>query len=331
MDLRTDYMGFELGCPLVVGASPLSESVDNIRALEDAGAGAVVMHSLFMEQLVREQLEMHEALDYVSDASPEALSFLPEINEFNLGPDAYLEQVARLVAAVDIPVIASLNGTVAGDWTMSAARVAQAGADGLELNIYYLPLDGAESPEAVERRLTDIVRQVRAQVELPLAVKLTYFFSSPVHLAHRLAAAGADALVLFNRVFLPDIDIDALEIHPHLTYSDSSLLKLRLLWLGAMFGRVEASLAVTGGVHEAPDVIKAVMAGASVTQMTSALLRGGPAHLARVRAELAAWLEEREYDSLRQMRGSMSWLRCPDPEAYERANYIRTLQRWRPA
>ncbi len=331
MDLSVDYMGLPLSSPLVVGASPLSDSVDTVRRLEDAGAAAVVMHSLFMEQFVRENMAMHRDMDFVSDSFAEALSFFPEPESFTLAPDEYLQQVARLKGAVEIPVIASLNGTCGGDWTQYAGLLAEAGADGLELNVYYLPLDGTEGPEAVERRFLDVLEQVVEQVELPVAMKLTSFFSSPVHMARRLAAAGADGLVLFNRLFLPDIDIEQLDVRPALSLSTPQILGERLLWLAAMYGEVDLPLAVTGGVHGAGDVIKAVMAGASVTQMTSALLRGGPEHLARVRGELSAWLEERGYASVDQLRGSMSLLRCPDPEAYERANYIKTLQDWTPS
>ncbi len=330
MDLTTDFMGMVIRSPLVVGASPLSDSVDTVRRLVDAGAGAVVMHSLFMEQLVHEQLAAHRHLDFHMDTFAEALSFLPEPDEFNLGPLEYLEQISRLKGAVDVPIIASLNGTAGGDWTSMAELMVEAGADGLELNVYYLPLDGEEGPLAVEQRFIDVLTQVRERVDVPLAMKLTHFFSSPVHLARRLAGAGAGTLVLFNRIFQPDIDIEALEVRPALTLSQPALLKERLLWLAAMYGRVEAELVVTGGVHYTEDVIKAVMAGATAVQMTSALLRGGHERMQKLSEELAAWLTEREYESVRQMRGSMSLLRCPDPESYERANYIKTLQTWKP-
>jgi len=329
MDLSTDFMGYTLENPLVIGASPLSDDVDAIRRMVDAGAAAVVMRSLFMEQLVREQLAAHRDLDLHSDTYAEALSFFPERSDFSLGPEEYLEQVARLKATVGVPVIASLNGTTQGDWTRYAGLMAQAGADGLELNIYYLPLDGDESPDAVEQRLADILRQVKAQVDLPVAMKLTYFMSSPVFTARRLEAAGAASLVLFNRLFQPDIDIEALEVHPSLQLSSPAILKLRLLWLAAIYGKVGIPLAASGGVHGVQDVIKAVMAGASVVQLTSALLQGGTEHMSTLRRELEEWLVSHEYESLRQMRGSMSLLHCPDPEAYERANYIRTLQTWK--
>ncbi len=328
MDLSTDYMGWELKNPLIAGASPLSDDVDMVRRLEDAGVAAIVMHSLFTEQLTREQLGAHAQMDFLADSHPEALSYFPEAEDYALGPDEYLEQVARLKAAVDVPVIGSLNGIAAGDWTRWAELIAQAGADGIELNMYYLPLDPEESPTQVEQRFLTLLREVKSHCDVPIAMKLTSFLTSPVHMARQLDAAGADALVLFNRIFQPDIDIDELDVVTALDLSQPSMLKMRLLWLAAMFGRVDVSLAASGGVHSATDVIKAVMAGASAVQMTSALLTGGPTHLAMVKEELERWMVEREYDSLRQMRGSMSLLRCPDPEGYERANYIRTLQRW---
>ncbi len=330
MDLRTDYMGWELPSPFVVGASPLSDDVDAIRRLEDAGASAVVMHSLFTEQLTRDELAEHRDMDFLADSNAEALSYFPEDLGTRLEPDEYLDQIARLKAAVGMPVIASLNGVAAGDWARWAGLMQQAGADGLELNVYYLPLDGAEPPEAVEQRFVDVLTCVREHSGLPVAMKLTHFFSSPVHMAGRLEQAGAASLVLFNRLFPPDIDIEELEVQPALVLSEPGILKLRLLWLAAMAGHVQVPLAASGGVYSTTDVIKAVMAGASVVQMTSALLAGGPALLERVRTELSGWMEERQYRSLRQMRGSMSRQRCPDPEAYERANYIRTLQRWQP-
>jgi dihydroorotate dehydrogenase (fumarate) len=329
MDLRTTYMGFTLDNPLVVGASPLSDDVATIERLVEAGASAVVMHSLFKEQIAREQLAAHADMDFLANSHAEALSYFPDEDDYALGPHEYLEQIAKLKEAVDVPIIGSLNGIAGGDWTSWARQFEEAGADGIELNVYYLPLDGDESSGEVEQRFVDILTQVKACSGLPVAMKLTSYFSSPVHMGRRLKAAGADALVLFNRLFHPDIDIDGLEIHPTLTLSHPGILNERLLWLAAMRDRVDVSLAVSGGVHSVEDVIKAVMAGADAVQMTSALLRLGPQHLRLVRQELKAWLEEREYNSLEQMVGSMSLLRCPEPESYERANYIQSLQRWR--
>jgi len=330
MDLTTTCMGLTLRNPLVVGASPLSDDVGMVRALEDAGAGAVVMHSLFMEQLAWEQDAMLRDVVAHEHGFAEALTYAPEPVGYALGPEEYLEQVARLKAAVDIPVIGSLNGTHTGDWTHYAALIEQAGADGLELNVYYLPLDGAEPPDAVEERFLSVLAAVRAEVSIPVSMKLTSFFSSPIHLARRLEKAGATGFALFNRLFPADIDIDELEIHATLHLSDPFILGVRLLWLAAMFGQVEASLAVSGGVHETSDVIKAVMAGASTVQMASVLLRRGPKHLARLHRELRAWMEEHEYAALSELHGSMSRQRCPDPDAWERGNYLRTLQQWRP-
>jgi dihydroorotate dehydrogenase (fumarate) len=330
MDLTTTCMGLTLKNPLVVGASPLSDDVGTVRALEDAGAAAVVMHSLFMEQLAWEQDSMLRDVLAHEHGFAEALTYSPEPVGYALGPEEYLEQVARLKSAVDIPVIGSLNGTQTGDWTHHAALIQQAGADGLELNVYYLPLDGAEPPDAVEERFLSVLTAVRAEVTIPVSMKLTSFFSSPIHLARRLEAAGASGFVLFNRLFPADIDIDALEVHPALHLSDPFILGVRLLWLAAMFGQVRASLAASGGVHETADVIKSVMAGASTVQMASVLLRRGPSHLARLGAELAAWMDEHDYTALSELHGSMSRQRCPDPEAWERPNYVRTLQQWHP-
>ena len=329
MDLRTTYMGFELDNPLVVGASPLSDDVSMVERLVEAGASAIVMHSLFKEQITREQIAAHEDMDFLADSHAEALSYFPDEDDYALGPQEYLEQITKLKEAVDVPVIGSLNGIAGGDWTSWAKLFQEAGADGIELNVYYLPLDGDESSGEVEQRFLDILTQVKACSDLPVAMKIASYFSSPVHMARRLSEAGADALVLFNRLFHPDIDIDGLEIHPTLTLSHPGILNERLLWLAAMRDKVNLSLAVSGGVHDVEDVIKSVMAGADAVQMTSALLRLGPQHLRQVRSQLKTWLEEHEYNSLQQMTGSMSLLRCPEPESYERANYIQSLQRWR--
>ncbi|MCB9697027.1 MAG: dihydroorotate dehydrogenase-like protein [Alphaproteobacteria bacterium] len=330
MDLSTPFMGMRIRNPLVVGASPLSDDLDACRRLEDAGVGAIVMRSLFMEQIERERQALMDHADDVHDAHAEALSYLPPTAFGAGGPNAYLEQVRRLKQAVSVPVVASLNGIAVGAWVRYASLLEEAGADGLELNVYYLPLDGAESADEVEQRHLGVLRAVKERVRVPVAMKLTHFFSSPVHLARRLEAAGADGLVLFAPLFHTDIDPEALEIVPALHHSDPGVLHARLMWLAAMFGRVELPLTLSGGASSHLDVIKAVMSGASAVQMTTALLRHGPDHAARLLAALGEWLEEHEYTSLDQMRGSMSLLRCPDPEALERANYIQVLQRWRP-
>jgi dihydroorotate dehydrogenase (fumarate) len=327
MNLTTSYMGFELAHPLVPGASPLVDDLDTVRRLEDAGAPMLVMHSLFEEQIVREELSLTQSIETPKESYAEALSYFPDPDEFVLGPDEYLEQVRKVKAAVAVPVVGSLNGTTEGGWLRYARLIEQAGADALELNLYELALDPSESGEAVERRGLEVVRAVKAQVKAPVAVKLSPFYSSIAHYARRLDEAGADALVLFNRFYQPDIDVERQELL-RVNLSSPAELLLRVRWIGALAGRVRASLAATGGVHTAVDVVKAVMAGAHATQMVSALLRHGPGHLRQVRQELALWLEEHEFESLRQMQGSMSLLRCAEPAAYQRANYIKLLQSW---
>jgi dihydroorotate dehydrogenase (fumarate) len=329
LDLSTRYMGLTLRGPLVVGASPLANDLDVCRGLEDAGAAALVMHSLFEEQVVRDELSLHHHTVAYEMAHAEAMSYFPEPSAFVLGPDAYLEQLRRLASALSIPVIGSLNGVSIGGWTRYAKLMQEAGAAGIELNVYYVANDPDEDPRAVEQRYPYVLAAVKSEVSIPVAMKLSPYFSAPVHMARRLEQAGADALVLFNRFYQPDIDIEKLEVTPTVKLSHSDTLLLRLRWVAATFGRVGCSLAVSGGVHSGRDVIKAIMAGANVTQMTSALLRQGPKHLAAVAAEVKAWMLEHDYTSIEQMRGSMSLLRCPEPTAFERANYMKVLQSWR--
>ena len=329
MDLSTTYLGFRLPHPLMPGASPMVDSLDTVQRLEEAGAAAIVMHSLFEEQILQEQWATIYHMDVHAESFGEALSYFPRPGEFALGPEQYLAQIARIKKAVHIPVIASLNGTTAGGWVEYARRMEEAGADALELNVYYLATDPEEPGATVEQRTLDILRTVKQTVSIPVAVKLSPFFSSLAHFATELDVAGADALILFNRFYQPDIDIEQLEVTPRLELSNSSELLLRLRWLAILSEKVRCSLAVTGGVHTARDAIRAIMAGAHAVQMVSALLRGGPAYLRTVLDEMSTWMEEHEYTSLRQMRGSMSLARCPDPAAFERANYIRVLQGWR--
>ena len=328
MDLSTTYLGFELPHPLMPGASPLVDDLDTVRRLEDAGAAAIVMHSLFEEQILSEQ---RDALLFESfaESHSEATSYLPDARIFALGPEEYLEQIQRIRGAVGVPVIASLNGTTPHSWIEYARLIEQAGAHALEVNVYYLATDSLEDGEEVERRTLETVEAVKGSVSIPVAIKLSPFFSSFAHLARRLDEAGADGLVIFNRFYQPDIDVEALDVVPTVRLSDSGELLLRLRWLAVLSGQVHASLAVTGGVHTALDAIKAVMAGAHAVQMVSALLQRGPGHLQRVRAEMADWLEDHGYESLRQMQGSMSLVRSGNPAALERANYMRVLQSWR--
>ncbi len=328
MDLSTKYLGFDLPHPLMPGASPLVDDLDTVRQLEDAGAAAIVMHSLFEEQLIGEQLAAHTATDLHSEAFSEATSYLPSPEGFVFGPDDYLEMLARIKASVSVPVIGSLNGSSLGGWIEHAGLIEEAGADALELNLYSISTDLDETAASIEQRTVELCAAVRSKVGIPVAVKLSPFYTSMPNVARRLDEIGMDGLVLFNRFYQPDIDVEALDVEHSLHLSDSSELLMRLRWLAVLSGRVNASLAVTGGVHTSTDAVKAVMCGAHAVQMVSALLMHGPGRLARVREDLVAWLEQNEYDSLSQMQGSMSLERCPDPRAYERANYVQVIQGW---
>ena len=324
-DLTTEYLGLKLASPLVAGASPLCEDLGNLRRLEDAGAAAVVLHSLFEEQLTRESDVLDRALSAGTDSHAEAMSYFPDLQSYNLGPEGYLEHIHKAKAALGIPVIASLNGVSSGGWIEYARKMQQAGADALELNVYFIPTDAHLTGAAVEQQYCDLVRDVRAAIKIPLAVKVGHQFTAFANMARHLEESGADALVLFNRFYQPDLDIDALEVKSALSLSQPYELLLRLHWVAVLFGRLRLDLAVTGGVHEARDVLKAMMAGANVAMMTSALLRRGIPHLAAVRRDLVAWMDEHEYESVRQMRGSLSQRSTANPEAYERANYVTVL------
>jgi dihydroorotate dehydrogenase (fumarate) len=330
MDLSTTYLGLALANPLVAGASPMVDDLDTVKRLEDAGCAAIVMHSLFEEQITREQLGTVMDMESHADSFAEALSYFPQPQEFRLGPEAYLEQVRRIKAAVKIPVIGSLNGTSPAGWLDYAKLIEQAGADALELNVYYLATQAWETSAAVERRALDGLRTVKQGVRIPVAVKLSPFYSSLAHLAKQLDDAGADGLVLFNRFYQPDLDVEELEVVPSLKLSDSSELLLRLRWLAILFGHVKGSLACSGGVHTPLDAVKAVMAGAHAVQVVSALLQRGPAHLTVLRDGMSSWMEAHEYASIEQMRGSLSHQNSPNPQALERANYMRILQGWKP-
>lgn len=328
MDLSTTYLGMPLPHPFMPGASPMADDLDTVKQLEEAGAAAIVMHSLFEEQVLQEQWAGLHHLDVHAESSAEARSYFPRPHDYALGPGQYLEQIARIKGAVRVPVIASLNGTTTGGWIAYARRIEEAGADALELNVYHVSTDPNETAEMVEARVLDILRAVKRTVTIPVAVKLSPFYSALAHLAAALDEAGADGLVLFNRFYQPDIDAGTLEIVPTLELSTSAELRQRLVWLPVLSHQVRASLAVTGGVHTALDAIKAVMAGAHAVQMVSALLLRGPRYLHTVRQQMEMWMEAHEYMSLRQMQGSMNLARCPDPAAFERGNYIRVLQGW---
>jgi len=325
IDLSTRYLGLELASPLVASASPLCETIDNLRRMQDAGAGAVVLHSLFEEQIEVESRALDRSLSYGTESYAEAVSYFPDLYRHNLGPDGYLEHVRRAKKALSIPVIGSLNAVSTGGWVSFARLIQDAGADALELNMSYIPTDPALSAADVEQMYVDLVRDVRARVSIPLAIKLGHAFTALAHLAGRLDAAGADGLVLFNRFYLPDFDLEHLEVVPSLTLSSPHELLVRLHWVAILYGHVRADLAVTGGVHGHEQVLKAMMAGARVAMMTSALLRNGIEHLADVRSGLSAWMNAHDYASIAEMQGSMSYRAVEEPAAFERANYMKVL------
>lgn len=329
MDLSTKYLGFDLAHPLMVGASPLALDLDKVKRLEDAGAAAVVMPSLFEEQITREQNGTILDMDLHAESFAEALSYFPKPEEFRLGPENYLEQIQKVKKAVKVPVIASLNGTTPLGWLDYAKQIQQAGADALELNVYFMATDPAEGAETLERRTIDLVKAMKNTVKLPVAVKLSPYFSALPHLAKSLESAGADALVLFNRFLQPDIDIENLEVAPAIELSSPQALRLRVQWLALLYGHLRLSMAVSGGVHSAEDAIKAVMAGATGVQVVSAVYQQGPEALTRILRGMERWMDEHEYESVAQMRGSMSLQKCPSPKALERANYMRVLTGWK--
>jgi dihydroorotate dehydrogenase (fumarate) len=327
-DLGTSYLGLRLRTPLVASSSPLTADLAWLRRLEDAGASAVVLPSLFEEQLTGEALEIDRLLETGAESFGEALGYFPCLAGYNTGPDHYLELVQRAKQALGIPVIASLNGTTPGGWLEHARCLEEAGADALELNLYAVAADPEETSWALETRLRDLVLAVRGAIALPLAVKLSPFFTALAHTARELVGAGADGLVLFNRFYQPDLDLETLEVVPRLVLSSSDELRLPLRWIAILRGRLAASLAATGGVHTRDDVLKVLLAGADVAMLASALLRAGPEHLQAVERGLAEWLEAREYASVEQLKGSLSQGAVPDPAAFERANYARTLKAW---
>jgi dihydroorotate dehydrogenase (fumarate) len=327
-DLRTSYLGLELRSPLVASASPLTGELDGLRRLQDAGAAAAVLPSLFEEQLTHDQLELDRLLETTSEHVGEAQSYFPELQDYNTGPWSYLQRIEQAKRAVVIPVIASLNGVTPGGWVRHASRMQDAGADALELNLYSVATDPRVGAAELEARYLELVAAVRAAVAVPLAVKLSPFFTALANMAVRIVEAGADGLVLFNRFYQPDLDLDTLDVVPRLVLSSSEELRLPLRWIAILRGQVGGSLAATTGVHTGLDAAKVLLAGADVAMMTSALLRHGPGHVRTVERELLTILAERDYDSVRQLRGSMSRSAMPDPAGFERANYMRTLMSW---
>jgi dihydroorotate dehydrogenase (fumarate) len=329
MDLSTSYLGLTLKNPIVPSASPLSRSLDTMKRLEDAGASAIVLYSLFEEQIEHESAELNHYLRYGTESFAEALSYFPQTEEYNLGPDEYVEHVRKAKEALRIPVIGSINGISTGGWIEYARKIQQAGADALELNVYYIPTDPRLTGAEVDQRYLQVLKAVKGAVTIPVAMKLSPFFSSFAGLAQQLAGARADGLVLFNRFYQPDIDLEKLEVKPEVTLSDPSTIRLPLRWIAILYGRVKASLAATSGVHSAEDVLKLLMAGADVTMMCSALLKHGPAHIRRVLTDMEQWMTQHEYESVRQMKGSMSQKSVADPSAFERANYMKALTQYK--
>lgn len=325
MDLSTSYMGLFLESPLVASSSPLCEKIDNIRRMEDAGASAVVLHSLFEEQINREGLELDRFLTQGTETYWESISYFPDLGNYKIGPDDYLEHIRKAKNAVKIPIIASLNGVSTGGWISYAKLMEEAGADGLELNIYYIPTEVSITSQQVEHMYIDLARDVKDSVRIPVAVKLSPYFSSMSYMAGELDKIGINALVMFNRFYQPDIDIENLKVVSNLGLSTSQELRIRIRWVAILFGRIKADMAITGGVHTAEDALKAMMAGAKVAMMTSALLKNGIEHISKVKSDMIKWMEEHEYESISQMQGSMSQRSVAEPAAYERANYMKIL------
>lgn len=330
MNLSTTYLGLKLRSPLVPSAAqPLTENVDNIKRMEDAGAAAVVLHSLFEEQLSLERREIFESLTQGTDSFAEALTYFPEPSEFHVGPEVYLKNIQKAKASVQIPIIASLNGSTAGGWVEYAQKIEKAGADAIELNIYWIPTDPSLTSIRIEDTYVEILRSVKEQVSIPVAVKLSPFFTNFANMARRLEAVGADGLTLFNRFYQPDMDLESLEVTPNILLSTPMAMRVPLRWIAILRDQVGLSLAATSGIHRATDAIKMLMAGADVTMMCSALLRHGVKHLTTVENEIRAWMEEHDYESIEQLKGSMSQKNCPDPAAFERAQYMRAVSSYR--
>lgn len=329
MDITTTYLGLKLKSPIVPSAGPLSQDISDIREMEDAGAGAVVLYSMFEEQIEHEALELDWHTSVHAESYAEATSYFPEPFEYKLGPEEYLNHIRKAKEAVSIPVIASLNGKSIGGWTDYAKKMEQAGADAIELNIYLLPTDAQKSAGEIEKVYIDIVKAVKTAVKIPIAVKMHPFFSSTANMASQLNKAGANGLVLFNRFYQPDIDLEKLDVVPNVILSTPMAMRLPLRWIAILYGKVNADLAATSGIYTEEDVLKMVMAGAKVTMMLSSLLKFGIGHIADVTTRMKAWMEEHEYESLEQMRGSMSYMNVPDPAKFERANYMKVLHSYK--
>ncbi|MDJ0557020.1 MAG: dihydroorotate dehydrogenase-like protein [Microcoleaceae cyanobacterium MO_207.B10] len=332
MDITTNYLGLQLRSPLVVGAAaPLTEDLDNLKRMEDAGAAAVVLHSLFEEQLRQEKFELHHHLEYGTESFAEALTYFPEPEVFHVDASEYLKHISEAKKIVNIPIIASLNGSTIGGWTNYAKELEAAGADALELNIYNIPTNMDMTAEEVEQNYINVLQAVKSQVNIPVAVKLSPFFSNMANMSKKLVEAGANGLVLFNRFYQPDIDIEELEVITNVLLSTPQAMRLPMRWIAILYGRLEVDFAATSGVQKGQDVIKMMMAGANVTQVVGALLRHGINHIKVIEEEIIKWMEENEYESIAQMRGSMSQINCPDETAFERAQYMKAIQSYKPA
>jgi dihydroorotate dehydrogenase (fumarate) len=325
VDLRTRYLGIELRNPIVPSASPIGQRIETLRAVQDAGAAAIVLPSLFEEQIEHEEVQLHGVMEAFTEGYPEALTYLPDIGDYNTGVEPYLRHIEDAKRDLEIPVIASLNGIGLGNWVSYARRMQEAGADAVELNVYFIAADTDETGDEVEERYVRLVEAVRGEITIPLAIKIGPFFSSVGHMAHRLVAAGADGLVLFNRFMQPDIDLDTLEVDPTLHLSSSDELLLPLRWIGILRDRVHASLAATTGIHTADDAVKMLLVGADVVMLASALLRQGPRHIVTVLDGIVSWMADRGYESIGQLRGSMSQANVPNPVAFARANYAQLV------
>lgn len=330
MDLTTTYLGLTLKNPLVPSSSPLSRNLNSLRRMEDNGASAIVLYSLFEEQITLESHNLNHYLTQGVESFPEALTYFPEAAEYETGPDEYLEHIQKAKEALSIPIIASLNGVSTGGWVKYAKNIEEAGADALELNVYYLPTDPNLSGAEVEQIYLDVLKDVKAAVKIPVAMKLSPYFSAMANMARRLTDAGANGLVLFNRFYQPDLDIENLEVVPHLLLSTSAEQRLPMRWIAILYGRVQADLALTTGMHTSEDVLKGLMAGASVTMMASELLRNGVGRLKEILLDLERWMVEYEYESLSELKGSLSQINCAEPAAFERANYMRVLSSYAP-
>jgi len=329
MNLTTTYLGLKLKNPIVPSASPLSYNIESMKQLEDAGASAIVMFSLFEEQIEHERSEMIHYLTRDADSYAEALSYFPEVHQYNSGPEEYIDLIYKAKKSLEIPIIGSLNGISAGGWIDYAKNIEEAGADALELNIYYIPTDPALSGKEIENRYLEILHAVKSTVKIPVAVKLSPFFSGLSHMAQQLDKAGADGLVLFNRFYQPDIDLETMEVRPSVLLSTTQEMRIPLRWIAILYGKIKANIAATSGIHTTEDALKMLMAGADVTMVCSALLKHGPEHISTILQDMERWMTENEYVSIKQMKGSMSQKSIADPTAFERANYMKSLHSYK--